>query len=113
MRAAGILPMITVGDPFNTKSGGPLQISLSSTRDAGILPIFTVGQPVMSGPPTCGTRTVTIGHTCMSVMRAAGGIVLILPVTERQSQTPDHVWELEQLPAGRLRPRRSESGHSD
>ena len=26
------------------------------------------------GPPTCGTSTVTIGHTCMSVTRAAGGI---------------------------------------
>src|SRR5947207_11404251 len=89
--------MITVGEPFRTRSGGPLQISLSSTRDAGILPIITVGQPVISGPPTCGTRTVTIGHTCMSVMRAAGGIVMILPVTARQSQTPDHVLEWEQL----------------
>src|SRR6266478_4988792 len=25
------------------------------------------------GPPTCGTMPVTMGQTCMSVMRAAGG----------------------------------------
>jgi hypothetical protein len=28
----------------------------------------------MIGPPTCGTITVTCGQTCMSVMRAAGGM---------------------------------------
>src|SRR6266851_2729825 len=26
------------------------------------------------GPPTCGTTPVTMGQTCMSVMRAAGGM---------------------------------------
>ena len=36
-------------------------------------PISTVGQPGPAiGPPTCGTRTVTIGQTCMSPRRAAG-----------------------------------------
>src|SRR5712691_11043426 len=27
------------------------------------------------GPPTCGTTPVTMGQTCMSVMRAAGGMI--------------------------------------
>jgi hypothetical protein len=36
MRAAGLLPMSTVGSPFLTASGGPTQMSLSPSRAAGI-----------------------------------------------------------------------------
>jgi hypothetical protein len=60
-------------------SGGPMQLSISVTRAAGIKPIKTVGQPGGStGPPTCGTTTVTLGQECMSVTRAAGGILILV-----------------------------------
>lgn len=74
MRAAGSLPTNTVGEPFNTRSGGPLQINLSRTRACGILPTFTLNLPVIIGPPTWGVG-VAKGHMCMSKIRAAGGIV--------------------------------------
>src|SRR5205823_10883854 len=73
IRAAGMLPISTVKLPRAITSGGPTHVAMSATRAAGRLPIRTVGQPGgRIGPPTCGTRTVTIGQTCMSVMRAAG-----------------------------------------
>jgi hypothetical protein len=71
-------PIITVGEPMAMVSGGPTQVHISVDRAAGNPPIKTVGQPGGKiGPPTCGTGGtpgVTIGQTCMSVMRAAGGI---------------------------------------
>jgi hypothetical protein len=45
IRAAGILPISTVGEPFIIVSGGPVQTATSPTRAAGILPIRTVGRP--------------------------------------------------------------------
>src|ERR1700691_4499774 len=55
-------------------SGGPTQVAMSPTRAAGRSSINTVGMHGgRIGPPTCGTIPVTIGHTCISVMRAAGG----------------------------------------
>ena len=73
--------MKTVADPLMMVSGGPTQVSMSPTTEAGSLPINTVGTPgPMIGPPTCGIGTgpagVCIGHTCISEMRAAGGMVL-------------------------------------
>ena len=69
--------MNTPAEPLTITSGGPTQISMSVTRAAGRLPIKTVGQHgAMIGPPTWGTSTVTIGQTWLSVMRAAGGIIL-------------------------------------
>src|SRR5262245_56945929 len=60
-------------------SGGPAQTAMSTTRAAGRPPMRTVGHPgPVTGPPTCGTRTVTIGQTCMSVSRAAGWGILSL-----------------------------------
>jgi hypothetical protein len=76
---AAINPLIiTVGDPITITSGGPTQIAISVTRAAGIPPMITFGEhgPLI-GPPTCGIGGkpgVTIGQTCMSVNRAAGGI---------------------------------------
>src|SRR6186713_1038810 len=70
-----MLPMSTVPLPATTTSGGPVQVSLSPTRSAGIPPMSTVGLPGgRAGPPTCGTTPVTMGQTCMSLTRAAGGI---------------------------------------
>lgn len=48
-------------------------MTMSPTRAAGRLPMSTVGSPGDTiGPPTWGTTPVTIGQTCMSVSRAAG-----------------------------------------
>src|SRR5262245_43362696 len=75
-RAAGMPPMSTVPLPLTTRSGGPAQVSMSPSLSAGMPPISTVGPPGgNAGPPTCGPAGVTIGHTCMSLTRAAGGIV--------------------------------------
>ena len=53
-------------------SGGPTQTAISVTRACGSIPVRTVGQQGgRMGPPTCGTSTVTMGQTCMSV--SAGG----------------------------------------
>ena len=44
-------------------------------RAAGFLPMKTPVLPRVIGPPTCGiggVAGVTIGHTCMSPMHAAG-----------------------------------------
>src|SRR5580700_9794805 len=69
----------TVIDPSTMTSGGPTQIAMSVTRAAGRPPMSTVGaQGPMIGPPTCGTSTVTIGQTCMSVIRAAGIPIVLL-----------------------------------
>lgn len=60
-------------------SGGPTQVHVSLTRAAGIMPIRTVGAPLIIGPPTWGTGGVpgvTIGQVCMSDMRAAGGMIV-------------------------------------
>src|SRR5712691_9102119 len=76
MRAAMRLPMRTVGEPMRMTSGGPTQVSMSVIRAAGRPPIRTVGSHGgRMGPPTCGTTPVTMGQTCMSVMRAAGGMI--------------------------------------
>jgi hypothetical protein len=77
MRAAGMPPINTVGDPGGAiASGGPTQVAISPTRAAGMPPMSTVGHPGGKiGPPTCGiggTPGVTIGQVCMSEARAAG-----------------------------------------
>ena len=66
------MPTRTVMAPMTQMSGGPTQTSWSVTRDCGMNPVSTVIAPITKGPPTCGTRTVTIGQTCMSVIREAG-----------------------------------------
>jgi len=81
IRAAGLPQIITVEDPLMIESGGPTQTQLSPITAAGILPINTVGAPgPIIGPPTCGmgdgNAGVCIGHICMSVILAAGGIFL-------------------------------------
>jgi hypothetical protein len=73
--AAGLPPISTVADPFTIESGGPVQTSMSPTVAAGKPPMSTVTVPGgKTGPPTCGTTPVTMGHTCMSVILAAKGI---------------------------------------
>lgn len=75
--AAGIYPIITENEPTAIVSGGPTHVAISPTRAAGMNPIITVGHPTVIGPPTCGiggVPGVTIGQTCMSEIRAAGGI---------------------------------------
>jgi hypothetical protein len=59
-------------------SGGPVQTAMSPKQAAGIPPMSTVGAPGgRIGPPTCGTGPgFTIGQTCISVIRAAAGMVL-------------------------------------
>ena len=70
----GGLPAAVVGG-MCTCTGPPAHTAMSPTRAAGRQPISTVGQPGgRIGPPTCGMSPVTIGQTCMSVMRAAGGM---------------------------------------
>ena len=81
MRAAGLPPIITVAEPLMMVSGGPAQTHISPTTAAGILPISTFGTPgPTTGPPTCGigegNAGVCMGQVCMSVILAAGGIVL-------------------------------------
>ena len=79
IRAAGFLPIITVAEPLAMVSGGPTQTHISPITAAGILPINTVGVPGPTiGPPTWGiggVAGVCIGQVCMSVSRAAGGMV--------------------------------------
>jgi hypothetical protein len=78
IRAAGLPPINTVVDPIMMLSGGPVQIQVSPTTAAGIPPINTVGAPgPIIGPPTWGTTPVTKGQTCMSVILAAGGMVIM------------------------------------
>ena len=79
-RAAGFFPIITVAEPLTIVSGGPTHVAESPTTEAGSLQINTVGSPgPMMGPPTWGmgegTAGVCMGHVCMSVSRAAGGMV--------------------------------------
>ena len=77
IRAAGLPPMRTLLDPFTIMSGGPTHVHISPIRAAGIPEMITVGQHAgIIGPPTCGTSAVTIGHVCISEIRAAGGIDL-------------------------------------
>jgi pyruvate/2-oxoglutarate dehydrogenase complex dihydrolipoamide acyltransferase (E2) component len=65
-----------VGEPIAIISGGPTHVTMSVMRAAGMDPIITLGaQGPTMGPPTCGTRPENMGQTCMSVSRAAGGIV--------------------------------------
>lgn len=64
MRAAGLLPISTVADPFMIESGGPTQTAESPIMAAGKKAISTVGDPgPITGPPTWGTGPVVIGHT--------------------------------------------------
>src|SRR5579872_7294213 len=73
IRACIMLTVRTVGDPITITSGGPTHTAISVARAAGSPQIRTVMPPGgRIGPPTCGTRTVTIGQTCMSVTLAAG-----------------------------------------
>src|SRR5215469_7522527 len=78
--------MRTVIDPSTITSGGPTQSAMSVTRAAGKKPTRTVGQQGgRMGPPTWGmggVPGVTIGHVCMSVTRAAGGIQFLQFVHE-------------------------------
>src|SRR5947209_2781650 len=77
MRAAIKLLIWTVGEPLAIISGGPTHTALSVTRAAGSPPMVTLVEhgPAI-GPPTWGTTPVTMGQVCMSVNRAAGGIVI-------------------------------------
>lgn len=77
MRAAGVKLIRTDVEPFTMTSGGPTQVHMEPTFAAGMKPIITVGAPTTTGPPTWGTTPVTIGQTCMSVIRAAGNMVLL------------------------------------
>jgi hypothetical protein len=76
--AAGFPPIMTVDEPIEIVSGGPVQTHESPTLAAGIPPIMTVGSPGGSiGPPTCGTGPgSTMGQMCISVVLAAGGIMI-------------------------------------
>jgi hypothetical protein len=69
-------------------SGGPAQTHKSPTTAAGKLPIKTVGThgPVI-GPPTCGLG-VAKGHVCISVIRAADGIILFFYFQKKASPKP-------------------------
>jgi hypothetical protein len=82
IRAAIKFPIKTVGEPIAMLSGGPTHTNMSVARAAGWPAIRTVGQTGgRIGPPTCGTGGtpgVTIGHVCISPIRAAGGIVRLL-----------------------------------
>jgi hypothetical protein len=96
IRAAIMPPIKTVTDPIAMTSGGPTHTHMSLTRAAGWPAIRTVGHPGgRIGPPTCGiggTPGVTIGHTCISPIRAAGGIVSFLQKVsgyERADFCPD------------------------
>src|SRR6266513_589735 len=80
MRAAGRLLIITVIDPLTITSGREAtHKALSVTRAAGRKPIMTlVEHGGRIGPPTCGmggVPGVAIGQVCMSVTRAAEGMV--------------------------------------
>jgi hypothetical protein len=79
IRAAGFPQMRTVADPLMIESGGPTHTHMLPSVAEGIMPIMTVGPPGETmGPPTWGTGTgagVDIGQVCMSVRRAAGGMV--------------------------------------
>jgi hypothetical protein len=96
IRAAIRPPIKTVADPIAMTSGGPTQTHMSVARTAGWPAIRTVGHPGgRIGPPTCGIGGrpgVTIGHTCISPIRAAGGIVSFLQTVlgyERADFCPD------------------------
>ena len=56
-------------------SVGPKQKALSVTRAWGWYTVMTVVSPEMMGPPRCGAGPDVTGHTWMSVMRDALGIV--------------------------------------
>jgi len=76
IRAAGFPPIITVADPMIMLSGGPAQVHISPKHAAGKPPIRTVRQPGgKTGPPTCGEGPLNIGQICISVIRAAKGII--------------------------------------
>ena len=52
MRAAGLPPIMTFGEPMTIVSGGPTQVHMSPMRAAGMPPIRTVGWPGgRIGPP--------------------------------------------------------------
>src|SRR3954468_5142305 len=75
MRAAGMPLIITFIEPIAIASGGPTQVHMSPTRAAGSPAMRTVTAPGgRIGPPTCGFGPSNIGHVCMSVTRAAGGM---------------------------------------
>ena len=79
--AAGFRPIRTVADPFTIESGGPTHTHKSPITAAGNFPINTVGTEGPDiGPPTwgigAGNAGVCIGHMCISVILAAGGIIL-------------------------------------
>ena len=76
IRAAGKPQTRTVKDPNTITSGGPTHVNMSVMRACGSPPVSTVtAQGGRMGPPTCGTSTVSIGQTCMSVARAAGNML--------------------------------------
>jgi hypothetical protein len=80
-RAAGRPPIKTVVEPLTITSGGPAHTHKSPTTAAGKLPIKTVGTDgPLTGPPTCGFG-VAKGHVCISVIRAADGIIFRLEIT--------------------------------
>src|SRR5690349_18915797 len=106
-------------EPRTMTSGGPTHVAMSPTRAAGRPPIRTVMPPGgRMGPPTWGTTPVTIGQTCMSVIREAG--IPIIPTTPFSSALRpqvDLVRDLDPLRyedavfLGRLFGRTRDSGH--
>src|SRR4051794_15659021 len=86
MRAAGRLPIMTFVEPIAIVSGGPVHTHMSPTTAAGWPLTSTVGTPgPVIGPPTCGiggVPGVARGQTCMSPMRAAGGMAAIVPASD-------------------------------
>jgi hypothetical protein len=75
--AAGFPPIKTLEDPDAMVSMGPVHTALSPTLAAGFPPINTVGSPAgIMGPPTCGTFPVTMGQVCISVILAAGFMMI-------------------------------------
>lgn len=78
--AAGMPPISTDADPDMIVAGGPVQLAISPILEAGIPPISTVGSPGgIKGPPAWAVP-VTIGHTCMSLILAAGCAILYVLV---------------------------------
>ena len=92
MRAAGLPPIITVVEPMMIESGGPTHVHMEPTVAAGRPPISTVGAPGgRIGPPTCGFGPSNIGHVCMSLMRAAGGISPRIVATPAAARNPRRI----------------------
>src|SRR3989442_1253724 len=84
MRAAILWLTSTLEAPAAIVSTAGTQTRVSPTRAAGMNPMTTSGLPAETGPPTCGTGPgFTMGHVCMSEIRAAGGMLSALDLIRR------------------------------